>query len=190
MSKKRRGCRFKAILLILLILAAWWAYSNRDAIIGIVFPRDYEETVDSYCQLYDMDKWLVLALIREESGFDPNAVSPVGAIGLMQLMPDTAEWLVNTGGFSFTYQEAMTDADKNICLGVYYLSLLGDIYDGKYALMIAAYNAGIGSVDKWLEEGVWDGSLSGAENIPYGETGRHVKNVMRSRDVYLRLYGE
>jgi soluble lytic murein transglycosylase len=189
------GCGCGAYIFIIILLAAgiWAAFHYKDQILEFFYPRDYEDTISAYCEEYDMDKWLVLALIREESGFDPDAVSDAGAHGLMQLMPDTAAWLIDKGGFEMDAVAALTDPDDNIHLGVYYLSLLFASYavDGEQpdpATVVAAYNAGIGTVDQWLAEGVWDGSEEDLADIPYTETRRHVQQVLRSWKIYSYLY--
>lgn len=192
--KKGCGCFFGMLLMILFIgFVAWWGLSNSDEIIKFFYPRTYEEMVAADCEEYGVDKWLAMALIREESDFDPDAVSAVGAHGLMQLMPETADWLIKKGGFNMDAVLAVDDEEDNILLGVYYLSLLEDYYSSSscgatYAVMIAAYNAGIGAVDGWLADGTWDGRAETAESIPYAETRKHVVSVLRSYDEYCRLY--
>ncbi|MBQ1502346.1 MAG: lytic transglycosylase domain-containing protein [Firmicutes bacterium] len=195
MKKRRRGCGCATFIIMIILLgaAALWALNNKDKIEQLFYPLDYEGIVAERCEEYGVDKWLAMALIREESGFKQDAVSNAGAYGLMQLMPDTASWLIERGGFDISVDQAIYDAESNITIGVYYLSVLKDVYLGKVrgtaeAAMIAAYNAGIGSVDSWLEEGVWDGSTETLADIPYDETRAHVSNVLKSRDAYQRLY--
>ena len=198
MNGKRRGCcgcgcGTYIFVIILMAACVWAAFHYKDQILGFFYPRDYEDTISACCEEYQVDKWLVLALIREESNFDPAAVSGAGAHGLMQLMPNTAEWLIGKGGFEMDAADALHDPENNIRLGVYYLSLLYASYgkDGLQpdpATVIAAYNAGIGSVDTWLAEGIWDGSEENLADIPYAETRRHVEQVLRSWEIYQKLY--
>ena len=192
---KRKGCGCFSLVVFLLIIAllVGVGLKNKDKIIALFYPIEYEETITQYCDQYGVDKWLVLALIKEESGFDPDAVSSAGAHGLMQLMSETAEWLINQGGFAINLEDALHDPEDNIHLGVYYLSLLFNNYGDENnpadsATVIAAYNAGIGSVTSWLEDGTWDGTLESVDNIPYPETEKHVRSVLRSYEKYRELY--
>ena len=193
--RKGCGCFSLIVFLLIIMLLVGVAIKNKDRIIAFFYPREYESTVSQYCEQYDVDKWLVFALIKAESGFDPDAVSSAGAHGLMQLMPETAAWLIDKGDFAMEVESALYDPEDNIQLGVYYLSVLFTNYQDAQgntdpATVIAAYNAGMGSVSEWLHDGTWDGSLEEVEDIPYQETERHVKNVLRSYRVYLRLYGD
>ena len=137
-----------------------------------------------------MDPWLIMAMIREESAFDPSAESSAGACGLMQLMPETAEWVIGQAGFSMTLEDALWDPRSNIFVGVWYVHWLDlTYYDGNLpGAAIAAYNAGHSHVDEWLASGAWDGTLAEAENIPYAETRRYVQYVYRSYEIYQKLY--
>lgn len=193
--RKGCGCFSLIIFLLILILLLGIGLANKDKIIAFFYPRDYEDIVDEYCAEYGVDKWLVLALVKAESGFDPEAVSSAGAAGLMQLMPETAQWLIDKGEFSLDADEALEDPRTNLQLGIYYLSLLFANYQNELgytdpATVIAAYNAGMGSVSQWLSDGTWDGSLANAADIPYPETERHVKSVLRNYERYMRLYSE
>jgi len=193
MRRRGCGCLKSIIFIILLVIGIFLVLEHKDKVFIYFFPRDYEQTISEYCDEYNVDKWLVMALIREESGFDPDAVSVVGAHGLMQLMPDTAEWLISKGGFDMEATSALHVPEENIQLGVYYISMLYANYadaggQTDTATVIAAYNAGMGSVSQWLNEGVWDGSAADLEEIPYGETAEHVKKVLRSYKIYRYLY--
>jgi len=189
---KRNGCGCGALLFMMILLTAALAVVviNWQKIAEYFFPRDYQENVMQICAEYGMDYWLVMAIIREESGFDPNAVSPVGACGLMQLMPATAEEIIRRAGFDFSLEEALYDPVSNIRCGVWYLQWLAEhCYDGRLTAAIAAYNAGRTTVDQWLRDGSWDGSRDGISGIPYAETRQYLQYVYESRDMYRRLYG-
>ncbi len=193
--RKKRGCGcFSAIIVIIvIIILAAIALTQMDEIKDLIYPRHYENIIEEYADEYGIDKWLVMALIRSESGFDAAATSHAGARGLMQLMPDTAEWLINRGGFDMEAEDALGDADKNIQLGIYYLSVLIAYYQDEagnidLATVIAAYNAGIGTVDQWLREDVWDGKTATIEDIPYGETQSHIRKVLHSYERYQAIY--
>lgn len=195
--RKRKGCGCFSLVVVLLIIAllAGIGIKNKDKILALFYPRDYENIISAYCDEYGVDKWLVFALIKAESGFDQDAVSSAGAHGLMQLMPETAQWLIDKGEFTLDVDTALNDPEENIHLGVYYLSVLFTNYQNSQgytdpAIVIAAYNAGMGSVSEWLNDKTWDGSLTNVADIPYRETERHVKSVLRNYNTYTRLYGD
>lgn len=137
---------------------------------------------------------LIHSIIRQESMFDPSAQSPVGATGLMQLMPNTAKNLAKQIGMPYNTAR-LTNSDYNIRLGTRYLQELLERYDGSYPMAIAAYNAGPGRVDKWVKTfgDPRNGSVDlvdWIEMIPIYETRNYVQRVMESVYVYrLRLKG-
>ena len=194
---RRKGCGCFSLILIILIIAhlVCIGIKNKDKILAFFYPTEYESIISEYCDQYGVDKWLVFALIKAESGFDADAVSAAGAYGLMQLMPDTAQWLIDRGEFAMEATAALENPRENLQLGIYYLSVLFENYQDEQgytdpAIVIAAYNAGMGSVSEWLNDGTWDGSLSNVSDIPYPETERHVKSVLRNYQTYTRLYAE
>ncbi len=132
---------------------------------------------------------LVHALIRQESAFDRNALSPAGARGLMQLMPGTARETAGKIGMNYFSVDSLSDPDQNIRLGSAYLKRLIDRYDGSYPLALAAYNGGPGRVDKWVQEfgdprtGDVD-ILDWIEQIPVSETRNYVQRVLEAVYIY------
>lgn len=154
-----------------------------------VYPRGYEEHVKVYAGQYGVPEEVIFAVIKCESDFDSGAVSRAGAVGLMQMLPSTFEWLTDDILFEHLESGMLYDPETNIRYGVCYLSRLYDRY-ADWELVFAAYNAGPGTVDGWLEDvGLSDGA-GGLKKIPYKETRRHVKKVMRAWKMYERLYGE
>jgi soluble lytic murein transglycosylase len=136
-----------------------------------------------------VDPFLVAALIREESVYDPRAVSPVGAIGLMQLMPDTGRRVARAAGLSDFSVDQLYTPEVNLTLGVRYLADLLDRFAGNEAYAVAAYNAGPEAVTRWLENGPPRAIEEFIEEIPYVETRAYVKRVLRSAWLYHALYG-
>ena len=190
MARKRlrpRGC----ITLLLFVVVMFICFFGIDMVKEWLFPQDHREEITEICEPYGMDPWLVMAVIREESGFEEDACSSAGACGLMQIMPTTAEWIVSKGTFDFTAEDVLTDPHCNIQAGVWYLNWLLHHYDGNTQLTcaVAAYNAGHATVDGWLKEGVWDGSTETLAQIPYAETQKYVEYVLKSREMYHDLYG-
>ena len=155
------------------------------------YPREYAEYVEGYAEAYGVPEGLVYAVIRTESSFDSGAVSPVGAVGLMQLMPSTFEWLTDDMLFEHLESGMLYDPETNIKYGTYCLSFLYDRY-GDWELALAAYNGGLGNVDKWLEDDRYadaDGE-GGLKRIPFKETRQFVARVTDAWEMYERLYAK
>ncbi|MFZ5876811.1 MAG: transglycosylase SLT domain-containing protein [Nitrospirota bacterium] len=136
-----------------------------------------------------VDPFLIAGLIREESVYDPRALSPVGAIGLMQLMPETGRRVAREVGLSGFAVEQLYTPDVNLTLGVRYLADLLDRFSGNEAYAVAAYNAGPEAVTRWLEAGPPRSIEEFIEEIPFAETRGYVKRVLRSSWLYRGLYG-
>ncbi len=151
-----------------------------------LYPQAYWNLVRTHAEKNNLDPYLIVALIRQESLFDATAVSPANAYGLMQLLPTTAAQLTDlqlNGG------SALTDPALNIRLGTTYLRGLLERYQGSLILALGAYNAGEKAADKWLAR---FGELEPdefVENISYGETRRYVKLVLRNYRTYVQMYG-
>lgn len=135
-----------------------------------------------------VDPFLVSALIREESVYDPRALSPVGAIGLMQLMPDTGRRVARAEGLSDFSVDQLYRPEVNLTLGVRYLADLLERFAGNEAYAVAAYNAGPEAVTRWLENGPPRAIEEFIEEIPFAETRAYVKRVLRSAWLYHALY--
>ena len=145
------------------------------------YPRRYEEEVLAASEKYALDPNLVFAVIRTESSFRAEAVSSAGAKGLMQLMDVSAEWVCWRQGTELDASRIFEPA-YNIDLGCYLLAYLLDRYGGNIANAAAAYNAGAGTVDRWLADPeLYDGETL---SIPYGETRSYVQKVLDSYEKY------
>ena len=150
-------------------------------------PLLYSEYVQKYAEKYGIPEYIVYAVIKTESGFSAGAESGKGAKGLMQLMPDTYEWICKKTDFEYD-PEKITDPEINICCGVYYLSYLQREFV-VWDTVFAAYNAGHGRVREWLadEEISENGHLN---NIPIPETEDYVKKVRAAAEIYQRIISE
>jgi len=152
------------------------------------FPFGFDNIIEDAAGSQDVDKYLVAAVIREESRFDPKAFSWAGAMGLMQLMPATANRLKKEVSLRLDDDSEIHDVDKNILLGTHYLSkLIDEFRDISFAL--AAYNAGENALKSWREKYYRDDLIEFIENIPYKETRAYVKKVLRSYWQYRTLNG-
>lgn len=179
----------KRILMIVLVtLAAVGAIVGaiylRDTLLRRQFPLKYESTIVKYAGEYGLDPYFVCAMIDTESDFNEDAVSEDGAQGLMQIMPETSEWIAGKLAVS---DYDIFDPDTNIMFGCWYLRFLKDRFSGEEQLMIAAYNAGHNKVEQWLAEGYSkDGTK--LDEIPYEETKKYVDKVTRAYEEYQKLY--
>lgn len=122
---------------------------------------------------------LLEAVILTESKFDEKAVSHVGAVGLMQLMPETAQWISEESGLP---ADELSQPEQNIPLGAWYINYLLKKYHNNEVLALAAYNAGRGNVDEWIQKEGWSEGFSDPDRIPFPETREFVKAVTSSRD--------
>jgi soluble lytic murein transglycosylase-like protein len=154
---------------------------------GLLFPRAYEETITAYSREQEVDPSLVLALIREESFFRSDARSAANAYGLMQLLQGTARQVANGSGLKIKAKD-LYDPEVNIRLGLAYLKMLLDRYDGRLYLALAAYNAGPHRVDQWLQDFHLADEEEFIEMIPFSETRTYVKNILRNYFFYRYYY--
>ena len=144
----------------------------------LVYPLNYYKEVDKYAD----NPELMMSIIREESFFNPNAQSSVGARGLMQIMPATAK------GFAGVDAEDLFKPELNIKIGTSYYSSLRSMLNGDDISAVASYNGGIGSINKWLKRFGNADIDEFVEQIPYVETQNYVKKVFRTYWNYLRVY--
>ena len=154
------------------------------------YPLRYPQTVLAHSHTYSLPPTLVAAVIEQESKFDPNAHSSAGAVGLMQLTPDTAEGIaLRTGGNRFQESDLL-NPEINIRYGCWYLRHLHQKYakyDEGYILVLAAYNAGQGKVDAWLQTR-GNGTHLAVKDIPFPETRAYVERVLALQGDYRKAY--
>ena len=183
------------IIVICLIVAVCIVFGVYLIIEKINYERDiaehpvyYQNLISKYSKEYDLDPYLVISIIRCESSFDPNALSDKGAMGLMQIMPDTGSWVAHKLGLDETYsQDQLYDPEMNIRFGCWYLRFLDGRFSGYRDAVICAYNAGHGNVRNWLDDVRYssDGVLT---SIPFPQTERYLTRVMDSYEHYRNLY--
>lgn len=151
------------------------------------YPIKYEYFVEKYSEEYNLDKYLVYAVIRTESRFDKYAVSSADAKGLMQLTDETASHCakkIKLDGYS---ESALFDPEINIRLGCYYLSYLKSVYKNTDTVL-AAYNGGPGNVDKWLSDPSCVDDSGKLINIPFKETRNYIVRVNEAMEMYRSIY--
>src|ERR687891_281140 len=159
-------------------VGAWIVESEPDFYLRTRYPLEYEHIIRGHAANYELDAALLAAVVYAESRFDPMARSDAGAVGLMQLLPETAKGIaLRTGGDRFVVAD-LVDPEINVRYGAWYLDHLRDRY-GQMRLVLAAYHAGQGNVDEWLERG---------GELEFPETREYVDEVTRLRGVYPRAY--
>lgn len=183
----RRPWPWTARLALLLALAITVYFGGRYTL-SQVYPLTYRQSLFQRAEEYQLDPYLVAALIRTESRFRPDATSAQGARGLMQIMPETGEWAAEQINIPYD-AELLYDPDYNIRLGSWYLASLRQEFGGDMVLALAAYNAGHSNVQRWLSENRWTGEHATLDQIPFRETRNYVARVMRDHDFYKQMYG-
>jgi soluble lytic murein transglycosylase len=165
--------------LVVSAAVAWTVREKPDFYLRARYPLEYEHIIRVHAANHGLDPALVAAVVYVESRFDPNATSAAGAIGLMQLLPDTAKGIaLRTGGDRFVVAD-LRDPEINVRYGSWYLDNLREKY-GDVSLALAAYHAGQGTVDHWRAEGL---------GIPLPATRDYVRKVERLTRVYADAYG-
>ncbi|MDO4484119.1 MAG: lytic transglycosylase domain-containing protein [Clostridia bacterium] len=153
-------------------------------------PIYFKDTIEEYAVENNLHPAFVEAIILNESSFRTNAESNIGARGLMQLMPDTAQWIagkLDVTGYSF---DRMWDAESNIRFGTWYLNYLSRLFGGDPVLVSCAYHAGQGTVTRWLSDPNMstDGRTIPIDNLPDGPTKTYARRVTTDYAVYEALY--
>jgi soluble lytic murein transglycosylase len=154
-----------------------------------LFPKAYWNDLKRYAAANGLDPYLVASLIRQESEFNPNAVSRANAVGLMQLLPKTGRNVAKQVKLRrFNYSQLYTPA-VNLELGTRYFRGMVDKFGGSFEYALAAYNAGSDRVEEWLNDGKYRDPQEFVESIPFTETREYVQAILRNASVYKQLYG-
>lgn len=185
----KRLLKFLITLLILasIIFILFKVIKIDDIIMKKLYPLKYSEYVEKYAKEYNIDKYMVYAIIKAESNFNENAKSSSDAIGLMQIMETTAIETANKMELEVT-EEDLFKPELNINIGLKYFTYLLNQYNNNYPLAIIAYNAGMGNVDMWIKEGIIKEDGTDIENVPFKETNNYVRKILRDYEIYKGLY--
>lgn len=146
----------------------------------------YQDEIHEYSEKYGVDPLLTASIIKVESDFLKDAESHQGAQGLMQLLDETASHAAELTGKEF-YPDKLSDVEYNLDLGIAYYDYLYRYYNNR-DLALAAYNGGIGNVDKWIKDGLLDPVNPNILNIPFEETRQYVTKIDANYDVYKKFY--
>ena len=185
-DRSRRDLKLAIIVLLILAVLAAIAYFGYPTLQKYLYPLKYKEEIVNETDNFGLSSGLIAAIIYTESSFDEDTVSGAGAVGLMQIMPDSGEWIA--GKLDIDFNESMLkDPDTNIKLGCWYVAYLSDRFSDMET-MLAAYNAGPNKVAGWLDDENYSQDGKTLTNIPYSETENYVEKVTGAYDVYKKLY--
>ncbi len=193
-ARKKKAKHFRIIIFMMVIFIIAIIIHRKSDDVGNIakkqlYPLEYTGYVSLYSEEYEIDPMFILAVIKTESNFNPDATSEVGATGLMQIMEDAYEWVRDyrihddrEHNYSDLYSPQL-----NIEYGSCMLSYLYNKY-GNYELTAAAYHAGMTTVDNWIKDGTVNAKNTDFEDIPSDVTRHYVRKVMNAYDNYKNLY--
>lgn len=186
-SKKGRIVYLAIAAIILVVI------SQHKNIAGHFYPMKYEDLIIKYSEIYDLDPYLVSAIINVESRYNPGAESHKDAKGLMQVTPSTGRWAAGKIGINNFKEDMLFDPEVNLKIGCWYLNNLKQEFasnepETSIVLILAAYNGGSGNVKKWLNDERYSQTGTALDQIPFKETQQYVEKVLKNQKVYRWLY--
>lgn len=190
-KKRHSPLRYIFSVLLLSALVALMAFALRggyNTFVRSTYELEHYDTVMAACEDFGIEPSLAYGIIRTESGFNEQALSSANAKGLMQITASALEWIqLRCDEFDDVTDEALYDPEINIRCGVYLLSLLFEQFDSEQAV-IAAYNAGLGNVESWLQNDAYSADGITLDTIPFEETRNYVTRVQSSKAIYEHYY--
>jgi len=179
--------RFVLILLFLGVTSyEIWSTDYMQRKFAYTWP--YGQEVHTFSAKYRVDPYLAIAVMKNESNFKPDAKSKTGALGLMQIMPETGAWIAKSTDFPNFQDRMLLLPELNVKFGCWYLGELEHEFKGNEILMLAAYNAGRGTVKEWMADNQWDFTFGDIAQIPFDDTKKYVEKVLKDKKEYERLY--
>ena len=157
-------------------------------VISTVFPIAYKDFINKYSQEFDVDPFLVAAIINVESKYNKTAISSKDARGLMQIGKTTGDWGATSIGIKDYTQDKLFEPEINIRVGTWYIKQLSKEFNGELQLILAAYNAGSGNVNKWLKDDDYSNNGKELISIPFKETDEYIEKVYFNYKIYKFLY--
>lgn len=192
MTKKKKKNRkpFKRLLIFLTVCAVLLVgvKLGYNSIMQYLYPVKYSEYVEKYAQEYEVDKYLLYAVIHTESGFDPNAVSSAQARGLTQITQDTFDWLLTKTNEEYTFDD-LFEPEISIKYCAMFYSILLEEYEVTETA-VAAYHAGMGNVSNWLCDSRYSSDGIHLDTTPISDTNHYISKVMSAMDNYYTIYNQ
>ena len=184
--RKKAGGWKKWLLVLAVLLAvvgAGWRLWLSDAVqMRFVYMWDHQQDIITYSKKNNIDPFLIAAIIKNESNFEQRAVSKAGAVGLMQIMPDTGRWIAEQMGLKGYQDSDLYQTKTNIRMGCWYIGELEHEFKGNLVLIMIAYNAGRGQTHQWMQQYGWDYDFNDIKAIPFPDTREYVAKVLQDRD--------
>lgn len=184
----RMGCLTKIIIIILIIFATSIFLLNSQWFQRLFYPMPHFELVKEESEKFDIDPYLMMAVMRVESKFNENAQSNRGALGIMQIMPETAKWIAQELKVEDYHGDMLREPGTSITFGIWYMNYLIKQFDGNLFAALAAYNGGQTNVRKWINTGIWSGTYEDQADIPFQETRNYLYKVITDYKIYKNLY--
>ena len=187
MKRKQKAQRKLWIILMAVVLAIAVSFGIFLVAQRVSYPLKYQDQIEQMARKYDLVPSLIFGVIHTESRMNPQAVSPVGAVGLMQIMPDTGQWIAQKLNWEDFEEEQLKMPEKNLELGCWYLRYLLDRFDADINAVLAGYNAGPNRVAQWLQNEAYttNGKLT---TIPNKDAEQYVERVLHAKEKYQSLY--
>ncbi|MBS4025639.1 MAG: lytic transglycosylase domain-containing protein [Clostridia bacterium] len=188
MNNKQRIIKVEYVFVLLILIIMTLLILNSDKLVKKFYPFSHRELVVANSQRFQVDPYLILAVMKTESKFRNEAVSPKGARGLMQIMPETGQWIAEQLKIEDFHPDRLFEPEINIMFGTWYLSYLSREFNHNLTVVLSAYNAGPGKTKEWLTGGIWDGTINSLEDVPFTETRNYISRVIRHFRIYSDLY--
>ena len=191
-NKRYRARKYNAVLFAFFVIVfafiVYFLSQTEPVQRKYIYRYPHRDLVALYSEANGVSPALVISVIMHESKFMDDVHSPRGAIGLMQIMPETAEWIANELDESDFSLQKLHEPEMNIRYGTWYLALLTREFHNNQVLALAAYNAGRGTVHEWMEKYEWSWDFKDTSMIPYPETRLYVERVLKAKNRYEILY--
>lgn len=187
LTNKKLKIIYRIVTVILVIFWAFFASGTlyRWGLRNYVYPLDYKDEIFTAADSYDLDRALVFSVVKIESGFNKDAESESGAVGLMQITPSTGKYIADMLKLS-NYD--LKDEHTNVNFGCFYLKYLLSKFENTETA-VCSYNAGEGNVTLWLLNADYSDDGITLKNIPFPETREYIKNFKKTFENYKKLYG-
>lgn len=178
--------KFIKLLLFLTLITVIFNYKN---IAMLIYPMKYSDYIYENSIKYNLDPYIIAAVIKAESNFNNEAKSHKDAHGLMQITDSTAKWSAEEMKISNYEKSMLYNPEFNINMGCWYLKTLINEFDGNIEVALAAYNGGRGNVQKWLKDNKHSKDGKNLHYIPFEETDKYIEKIRVNYHIYKHLYG-